>query len=205
MRSVRAAATAILPITVSPIVSILLAAAPALASGDGDEGPASIGDLIYPVVNFLILLGVLVYFGRKPIQTFFGERRESIQSDLESAAALQREAEEQYSQWSRRLVALEDELQEIRTTARERAEREREHILSDARAGAERIRNDASNAITQEVRRAKALLRDEASELAVELASGMLRDNVNDSDRARLLDEFIERVERTGSASGDGR
>ena len=80
-------------------------------------------------------------------------------------------------------------------TARERADTEREHILAAARASAERIRRDASLAIEHEVRRAREHLRGEASELAVELAAGMLKEQVGPSDRERLLDEFIVRVE----------
>jgi F-type H+-transporting ATPase subunit b len=187
-----------------PVVGLLACAAPALASGEGAEH-GGIGDLLYPAINFLILVGVLVYFARKPIQAFFAERRGTIQSDLESAAALQRQAEARHSKWQRRLVDLERELQEIRATSRERAERERDRILADAKAAAERIRDDAHNAIGQELRRAKDLLREEASELAVELASGMLRDNLTEGDRDRLLDEFIERIERPGDAPGNGR
>lgn len=179
-------------------------ALPAAASGGG-ESHGGIGDLIYPAINFLILVGALVYFARKPIQAFFAERRETIRGDVEGAAALHKQAEERYAKWQRRLAELEGELAQIHTTARERAERERDQILSDARATAERIRRDASSAIDQELRRAKGRLREESAQLAVELAAGILRENVNDGDRARLIDEFIERVERPADRAGNGR
>ena len=56
-------------------------------------------------------------------------------------------------------------------------------------------------------RRIQATVTSETRHIAVELASGMLRDNVNDADRDRLLDEFIERIERTPAAgsAGNGR
>jgi F0F1-type ATP synthase membrane subunit b/b' len=47
-------------------------------------------------------------------------------------------------------------------------------------------------------------LRDEASDLAVELAAEMLREQVTANDRERLLEEFIQRIEQTDSA-GNGR
>jgi len=174
-------------------VSLLLAA-PALAAGGGDEH-GSAADLLWPTVNLLILLGVLFYFAHKPVKAFFADRRSGISGELEEAAQLKKEAEESFSKWERKLADLEQELQEIRETARERAETEREHILADARSAADRIRRDASIAIDQEVRRAHERLREEASDLAVELAAGMLRDQVGPDDRERLLDEFIARVE----------
>jgi F-type H+-transporting ATPase subunit b len=187
----------------TPIVVTLwicLAAAPSLAAGGGDEAG---GGLLFPILNFVLLIAVLVYFARKPALAFFGERRDRIQGDLRSAAELKKQAEERYAKWQRRLADLETELASIRETSRERATTEREHILADARASAERIRRDASTAIEQELRRARARLREEASDLAVELAAGILREQVTEADRDRLLDEFVARVE-SSATDGDG-
>lgn len=178
--------------------TLLLAAPAAAASGDG------IASLLWPAVNFIILLAVLFVFARKPALEFFAARRDEIRGDLDQAASMKKEAEERYAKWQRRLVDLEQELDGIRATARERAEAEREKILADARASAERIQRDAGAAIDQELRRARQSLRDEASDLAVELAGGILQEQVGDSDRDRLLDEFIERIERAPGASNGG-
>ena len=53
---------------------LLLLAAPALAAGGGEEHE-SLLDLLYPAINLVILLAVLFYFARKPVQAFFEERR----------------------------------------------------------------------------------------------------------------------------------
>ena len=55
------------------------------------------------------------------------------------------------------------------------------------------------------MRRAHDRLREEASDLAVELAAGMLREQVGPADRERLLDEFITSVENaTRRSNGQG-
>lgn len=177
----------------SVALAALLAAAPAAAAADA-------GGLGWRSFNFVLLLVVLVVLLRKPLRQFFEDRRSGIRKDIDEAAALRRQAEERYSKWQRRLGDLERELAEIRSSARERAEAEREHLLADARAAAERIRRDAATAVDQELRRAQSQLRDEASALAVELAAGLLREQVTDVDRNRLLDEFIERIERAPEA-----
>lgn len=181
---------------------LCLVAFPALAEGDAHGEGSS---LFFPVLNFALLIAALIYFARKPALAFFADRRSRIEGDLREAARLHKEAEERHAKWQRRLADLERELETIRQTSRERAETEREHILADARATAERIRRDASTAIEQELRRARERLRDEASDLAVEMAEGMLREQVTDADRDRLLDEFIARVEDVSSGDGAGR
>ena len=170
----------------------LLAAGPAAATGDGE---GDVAQMLYGALNLILLLVVITYFARKPIRAFFAERRDRIQDELTSAARLRDEAEVRYRDWERRLADIEGELAKIRTTARERAEEERDRILRDANAAAERVRNDARAAVDQELRRSRALLREEASDLAVGLAAELLREQVSDADRDRLVGEFIARIE----------
>jgi len=177
----------------------VLTPAPALASSD----ESAAWDLIWRVVNLALLLAVLFVFARKPIQTFFRDRRDRIQGELQSAAQLHKEAEQRYAKWQRQLVDLDAELERVRATARERAEAERERILADARAAAERIRSDAHVAVEQELRRAREQLREEASALSIQLASELLQAQVTDTDRDRLLDEFTAKIEQPAS-NGSG-
>jgi F-type H+-transporting ATPase subunit b len=174
---------------------LLVVAAPSAAFA-ADGGESGIGHLVWEIVNLALLLGILVYFGRTPVREYFAQRRTAIREGLEGSARLLREAESRMDAWQARLERVEAETSEIAATARRQAELERERILADARAGAERIRRDATAAVEQEVRRARAKLREEASDLAVELAERMLREQVTERDRKRLVEEFVERVER---------
>jgi F-type H+-transporting ATPase subunit b len=183
------------------VAGCLLAGPAAAASGEGHGGP---GDLLYPVLNLLVLLGVLLYVGRRPVQGFFADRRAKIQEDLDSAAGLLASAESRHAQLQRQLTRLDQELERIRAGARERAEQERARILADAAAAAERIRSEARAAVARETQRARETLRDEAAELALELAAERLREEVTEADRDRLLDEFVARIERRDAGPGPG-
>ena len=152
----------------------------------------------------LLLLAHIIYFARKPIKAFFGDRRTQIQDELRRAAELKAEAEARYTDWQRRLTDLDAELETIRATARERAETERDRIVADAEAAAERIRSDAHAAVEQELRRARERLRQEASELAIEIAAERLEEQLTDDDRSRLLDEFVQRIEHRSEPTGSG-
>jgi len=187
-----------------PAVALVLLTSPALASGGAEHAE---GGLLptwgWELFNFILLVAVLVYFARKPVQEFFQARRSTIASDIDEASRLLAEAERRNTEWQRRLTDLDRELDEIRATARRRAEEERERILAEAQDAAERIRRDAVAAVDQELRRAKDALRREAAELATDLAAGILEQQVGDSDRERLMDEFISHVE-SGSATSGG-
>ena len=177
-------------------------AAPALAAEDAHGADASA--FLWQLANLALLLTVLFVFARKPVRRFFADRREGIRSELDEASELLTQAEARFTHWQRKLVDLDTELEQIRTTARHRAQEERAHILRDAQAAAERIQQDAATAVEQGLRRARTELREEAVDLAIELATSLLREQVNAADRKRLIEEFISRVEQ-GATNVRGR
>ena len=175
------------------------------AGGEHASDDHAVRDTLFQALNLGLLLAVLVYFGRKPIGDFFGERREGIAGELAEAADLLSQAEQRNAELQRRLIDLGSEVDGIREDAGRRAEEEAERILADARNTAERIRRDAQAAVAQELRRAQAALRDEAADLAMEIAARKLTEQVGDADRDRLVDEFITRIEPgTGTETGEG-
>ena len=186
------------------VLGVLLIATAAQAAGGGDDHDSSGATMeaVWQGLNLLIIVGVIVYFGRGPIGEYFATRRSGIKSDLASANELLTQAEQRNAELQRRLVDLSSEVEEIRENASRRAEEEAERIISDARATAGRIRADAQTAVDQELRRAKGELRKEAANLALDMAARKLADNVSDADRDRLIDEFIVRVEPGTAAEG---
>ncbi len=190
-------------LTIMTAAALIVLALPALASDDSHESGA--GLMIKTALNLALLLGVLVYFARKPVLEYFESRRRAIEEDLAGAAAQLKDAEATFSKWQRRVIDLGSELEQIRTMSRHRAESEREHIISEAEAAAQRIRDNASAAITQELRRARQQLREEAAQLAIDMAAQRLAREVTDADRDRLLNEFIDRVEQGDAGPGLGQ
>ncbi|MCP4038032.1 MAG: F0F1 ATP synthase subunit B [bacterium] len=187
--------------------ALLVIALPAFAASGG-SGPST-KELVWQLVNLILLLAIVFAAARKPIAAYFAERRKQIKGDIDTADQLLADSRRQFAEWQGKLAELEGEVQTIREETRRRAEDERDEIVAAAHDNAERIKADAVTAIDQELRRAHAELRDEAANLAVDLAAGILDENVDDRDRDRLLDEFITHVEPSvGSetkAPGNGR
>jgi F-type H+-transporting ATPase subunit b len=177
--------------TLLGVLLLLLAASPAAASEEGGGLMA----FVWEAGNLLLLLGVLVYLGRKPVLNYLSERRLRIQENLTNSERLMKEAEARLAEWNQKASTLDVEIEELRQMARERAEQEKAQILEDARVTAERIKRDAESGVSREVERAKQALRDEAADLSVELAGKLLQDQVTDADRDRLVDEFVDEIE----------
>ena len=184
------------------VVASALAPASAFAEGgDGDGHGGSPWTLIWQGVNVLILIGVIVHFAGPSIKVFFAGRRDEIATQIDRASALLAEAEARVAEWNGRMTRLDSEIAEIGRTTRERAEIERQRILADANRSADRIRRDAGVAVEQETARARDQLRADATRLAVELAADLLRQHMTDTDRNRLVDEFVEQIASAPAAA----
>lgn len=171
-------------------LALVCAVVPAAASASEPAGEPLL-DILLKGLNLALVAGLIAWFGREPIRRFFLDRRQAISQELGDAAQLLSDAEAKYAEWEQRMARLDAELGEIRQLARERAEAERVRILADAEASAERLRRDAEAAVEQELRRARADLRAEAAELAVQLAGRLVRERMTPADGTKLIDEFV--------------
>jgi F-type H+-transporting ATPase subunit b len=176
----------------------LCAAGTAWASSEGESVSAT--EMLWHALNLALILGIILYFARKPVAEYLEQRRQGIEKNLETSARVLEEAESKLAAWNERAARLDAEVGQIRETSRRLAEEERDKILAQARATAERIRSDAQAAVDQELRRARAALSAEAADLAVDLAARLISERVSDDDQKRLFDEFLTRVE--GPAEG---
>ncbi len=176
------------------LVTTLLAA-PAFAAGEGG------GSHFWEALNLLILVGVLILVSRKPVMSYLKSRHDEVADNLSSSEKLLKESEARLAELKHKTENLDEELADIRRETAERAEREAAEIVAEAKSTAARIERDAESAVERETLRAQQVLRQEAAELAMELAAERLRNEVNDDDRSRLVDEFVERVRSGTSAS----
>lgn len=190
------------------VFALLLGLAPftAFAAEEAHEGAHASGhdaaaeaahkrEFTYEVINLAILIAALVYFARKPVQSYLATRRDTIAKNIASSEQLLKDAERKLGEWNARAARLDADVEAILESTRKSAETEKSRILVDAEATAARIRQNASGVVERELRAARETLREEAAELAVSLAGKLLREQVNAADRDRLADEFIAKIE----------
>lgn len=177
-------------------VLVLICSGAALASGGGHHADSGVllKDFLWRCLNFAVTIGLLAYFIAKPLRKGLAGRSEQIAASLEEAEKLRAEAEARYAEIEKKLANASEEIEAVKRELREDGEREKEKILAEARAMAEKIRAEAQKSAELEVERARRQLQAEASRMAVEIAEKMLREKCDDSDQARLVDEYIQKV-----------
>jgi len=157
-------------------------------------GPSIIGN----VVNFILLALVIYFLARKPLVEFLKTRSANVRKGLDEAKKLLDEANAKLADYSQRLERMDDEMKKLRDEFVEAGKQERDRLIADGGRKAERMRKDAETRLKQELAQLSEELRIETTDKAIAAATALVTKQVNDADRKRLADEYIERLEREG-------
>ncbi|MEL6179212.1 MAG: ATP synthase F0 subunit B [Myxococcota bacterium] len=177
---------------------------PTLAMAAGGEGGDEAGHIlhlfIFHFINMGLLVGAVIYFARKPFQKFLADRKTRVTAELEEARKLHEEARSMLDDYQSKLDGLENERQELLNEYRALGEAERDRIIAEAEARAERIREEAELTVAQEIASAKAALEAEVLTLASDLAEKAMRKELTTTQHKALVDGFLNDLEEQASA-----
>ncbi|MFO1463023.1 MAG: ATP synthase F0 subunit B [bacterium] len=182
-------------LTLAIAMGISLLALPLWAAEGGhEEGPGM--SLVYWGINFLILVGGLAFFLRKPVKEFFASRSTLIRKNIEEATQRRGNAEQKYAEYEARLKSIEKEMQELIATLKKDGELEKRRLVEQAQHQVANLKTTSERILQQELRKAKEELKKEAVHLATDLAEELLRKNVTADDQGRIVDQYLQKMEK---------
>lgn len=150
-----------------------------------------ISDILYHILNILVLFWLLRLILYKPVSRFLSQRTERIESSLQDAETKRQEALDLKAQYEKTLESAEEEGQALIHESQAKASREAEIILADARERADRMLQSAKAQIEGEKNKAMAEARSEAAHLAVQIAARILRREVSLADNNAAVEAFF--------------
>jgi F-type H+-transporting ATPase subunit b len=155
-----------------------------------------IKDFLWRVLNLAVLIWLLVKFAGKPVKEYFAGRREMIQKGVKEAQEAKAAAEKIYREYQEKLAGLDGELKAIEERAQLEAEREKERMRRETEELVVKLQQQARQMADQEVASAKRQLRTEAAQVALEVAEKLVKENVTEADRQRMVEKYLEKVVR---------
>jgi F-type H+-transporting ATPase subunit b len=150
----------------------------------------------YHSIGLAILLGVITYFARAPLQAFLRDRSDGIRRQIESAEQALAAARSEAAELRTRLARVAEENEALVAAAAEQADGESVFALERARQAADSIREESRRSADQEITRARRELQAEAARLATTLAGELLRQGMTADDDRRIVGEFVEQIGR---------
>ena len=155
-------------------------------------------ELIVGAVAFILLFLVMRSKVVPMFEKAFSERTEAIQGGIERAEKAQLEAQRALVQYNEQLSSAQGEAAKLREDARVQGAAILEELRTKAQEEAARITAAAHASIEAERQQALTSLRNEVGALAVELASKIVGEALEDQARqSRIVDRFIEDLEKS--------
>ena len=180
------------------VVLIVFAALPAYAAEE-TEGlspfAGNVGNAVWTLTIFVIVVVVLGKFAWGPILTLLQDREEFIHKAVADAKRDREEAEVRLKEYTDKLQAARNETAAMLQDARQDAERLREEMRQKARTEADTIVRNAERQIQMETARALQQIRHEAADLSVMIASKLIQRNLSKEDNERLIEDALKQVE----------
>jgi F-type H+-transporting ATPase subunit b len=171
-----------------------------ILAGEGSLNPLipHTAEIIVGFIAFTLLFLVLKSKVVPMFEKAYAARTEAIEGGIERAEKAQLEAQRALVQYNEQLSSAQGEASKLREDARTQGAAILEELRTKAQEEAARITAAAHASIEAERQQAITSLRNEVGALAVELASKIVGEALDDQARqSRIVDRFIEDLEKS--------
>ncbi|HEL2474936.1 F0F1 ATP synthase subunit B [Streptococcus suis] len=153
-----------------------------------------LGNFILVTVSFAVLIILIRVFAWDKITGIFEERANKIANDIDAAEEKLTAAANLVQQREDELVQGRIESQKIIQDAVERAKLEKKRILEQAEVEAQALKTKATMEIEADKREAQENLRVQVAELAVDLASKIILEDLDQQAHSNLIDRYLDKL-----------
>ena len=146
------------------------------------------------LINVLILIGVLYFYGSKIVGNILQERKEKIARQLAEIEEKKQKAQATLAQEEKKLAEAKQNATKIVQDAKANAEKAKAAILADGDKEVARLKASAAADLSSEETRAIAELKQRISTLALEKVESELPQMLDDSAQKTLIDRSIAQL-----------
>jgi F-type H+-transporting ATPase subunit b len=157
---------------------------------------------IIGLLAFLIVFGVLAKLVMPRAQKILEARTEAIEGGLERAKQVQAEADARLKDYQDQLAEARHEASRLREQAREQGAQILAQMRAEGEAQRQRLIDSAQETIDANRQQAVNSLRAEVGSLAVQLASRIVGESLEDEARQRrTVDRFLEQLDEQSASA----
>ena len=154
----------------------------------------NIWTMIFAWCNLLVLYLFLKKLLFVPMKKMIDSRQKEIDDMYQNAEEAETQAEAMKISYEEKMSKANEESEEILKKALRRAQLKEEEIIRDAQTEASRIYERAEEQIALEKKRALFEVKDEVSDMAIEIAGAIIGREVSDKEHSDFIDNFIDKI-----------
>ena len=170
----------------------------ALAEEEANAGMTllmpNLSEFLPACVAFVIIFLIMAKYAWPMVLQMMDAREQKIQGDLDAAAQARSKAEEAEAGISARIDEAERQAQGIVAEAKKNAENERSRIIAEAQTSAQALIAKAHASVADEREKAMIELSGQVVDLAVEIASKVIGDALDEDEQRVLAERYLMEV-----------
>ncbi|MBF2077279.1 MAG: F0F1 ATP synthase subunit B [Synechococcales cyanobacterium T60_A2020_003] len=143
------------------------------------------------LINLVIIIFVLVYFGRKTLGNMLAERSASIATAIQEAEERKQKAASSLAEQQQRLAQAKAEAEKIIEDSKQKAQAARDAILAEAAADIAKMRATAAQDLDAQQDKVLRELRQQVVAMAMQTVESKLKSDLNDDSKRHLVDRSI--------------
>ena len=177
-------------------IGIFFAATSLVYASEG--APAGPMDFLWKVVNFAILFGILYYFAKNPIVNALQSSAEKAKQELDEAQKAKQAIADELQHFQEKLANMKKEADEMVAQAKNEAAQERQRIIAEGEALAEKIKEQAQLNVQHAYKRAEQELREWVAHEAIKLAEERMKAQMDDTRQESLVKHYLRELTPSG-------
>jgi F-type H+-transporting ATPase subunit b len=151
--------------------------------------------LLWPAINFLVLVGGIFYLTKNDFIQFVSQRHTDVKQSLEAVKAQLEKAEKEFTQYEARLQNLDREVRELYSQNKIDMENLKLTHLSQAKKMADSIVADAKTSSDTIVSEFKTSMKVDLMRQVLAKSEALIRTRLTGEDRERIRKDFSKQVE----------
>lgn len=190
--------------TILRLIPMLLLTATPAAAQEGGLLEINSGLMVWTVLIFLLVLGILYRTAFPHILGAVEAREAKIRDLIAEAEKDREEARIALEEQKKELEETRAKVHEMVAEGKTAGEKIREDIVGEARKQADELLARTRRDVRQELERAKSELRVEAVDIAIAAASKLVERNLDEEDNRRLVKEYLADIEGSAAPASAG-
>ena len=154
------------------------------------------GLIIWTIFTFVLLVLILRTFAWRPILEALHSREEHVRSSIERAEQAQQESERLLEEHRRQIANAEQEGHRILNESRTLGEKLKQDIVDKANQQSRRMVEQAKQEIDRDKEAALVELRGEVASLAIQAASKILDETLDENRHRKIVDGYLNELPR---------
>lgn len=153
-----------------------------------------ISDVIFSILNFLILMFVLYKCCWKMVVKVMKDRQQGIADSLNKAEEAKKEAEATHAMLQTEIDNARREARKIVEESKKAGEAVKQNIIKEAHQAAEEITARAEADIERKQKEAVENLKDQVAGMVITVTEKILKENMSEERQLALVDKYIAEV-----------